>query len=482
MIPILYDSNEANFNSNGLGRLRDTIEAKVVEERNGVYELDFSYPIDGANFDLIQIGRIVGVTHEESDDIQPFDIISYSRPIEGVVTFHCTHISYRQSKMVTYASNITSLASAFQALRNVFYPTEPLGPGTSGNPFTYSTNMASTGYIAAFDGTPRTIRSILGGMEGSILDTYGGEYEWDRWSVILHSARGIQRDFSIRYGVNMTKFQDDTDCAETFNTCVPFWKSGTYVLRGGEVSSGQNAYGSGNKCLPLDLTDKFETQPSVAQLQTMAAKVMNEKQPYLPKQTINVDFIRLQDEAGFDEFDRLLECKLCDSVKVIFPGYDMSAYYKIVKTTWNVLLDRYDEMELGNLSTTLAEALGIDSGGPEAAAVRAVVVEQGTSGIWTYRKWSDGVSECWGLTSASYPMTSGYGSAYYTTGGITFPSGLFVSEPTLIANRQGRTPVGIIIISPYEVTSTYAYYFVADIGVAHTESVGLAFYAAGRWQ
>lgn len=520
MIPILYDSNEVNFDSNGLGRLRDCISCKVTEERNGIYECDFEYPIDGANFDLIQIGRIVGVSHdavtvprtvhyrgpltdEQNDlitdengavftgpgtkevpdyDIQPFDIVSYSRPIEGIVTFHCTHISYRQSKMVTYASNITSLSSALQALKGVFFPADPLGNESTGNPFTYVTDMTSTGYVAAFDGTPRTIRSLLGGVEGSILDTYGGEYEWDKWTVTLHRERGVQRDFSIRYGVNMTKFQDDTDCAEAFNTCVPFWKSGTYVLRGGEVSSGQSVYGSGDKCLPLDLTDKFETQPSVAQLQTMATKVMNEKQPYLPKQTINVDFIRLQDEAGFDDFDRLLECKLCDSVKVIFPGYGMSAYYKIVKTTWNVLLDRYDEMELGNLSTTLAEALGIDSGGPEAAAVRAVVVEQGTSGIWTYRKWSDGVSECWGLTSASYPMTSGYGSAYYTTGGITFPSGLFISEPTLIANRQGRTPVGIIIISPYEVTSTYAYYFVADVGVAHTESVGLAFYAAGRWQ
>ena len=520
MIPILYDSNEVIFASNGLCRLRDTIEAKVVEERNGVYELDFSYPIDGANFDLIQIGRIVGVSHdavtvprtvhyrgpltdEQNDlitdengevftgpgtkevpdyDIQPFDIVSYSRPIEGIVTFHCTHISYRQSKMVTYASNITSLASALGALRSVFFPANPLGQGAGGNPFTYRTDMSVNGYVAAFDGTPRTIRSILGGMEGSILDTFGGEFEWDRWTVILHKARGIQRDFSIRYGVNMTKFQDDTDCGETFNTCVPFWKSGSYVLKGGEVSSGQSVYGSGNKCLPLDLTDKFETQPSVAQLQAMAAKVMNEKQPYLPKQTINVDFVRLQDEAGFDEFDRLLECKLCDSIKVIFPGYDMSAYYKIVKTTWNVLLDRYEDMELGNLSTTLSEALGIDASGPEVASVKAVVVEQGTNGIWTYRKWSDGTAECWGVTSAEYDMSTAYGGAFYSTGGITFPSGLFVSEPTLIANRQGRTPVGIIIISPYEVTSTYAYYFVADIGVTHTESVGIAFYAAGRWQ
>lgn len=356
MIPILYDKNEILFTSNGLGRLRDCISCLCYEERNSIYEVDFEYPIDGVNFDKIQLGRIIGVTHDESGDVQPFDIVSYSRPIDGVVTFHCTHISYRQSKMVSYASGINSLADAFQAFDDTCYP--------SGNPFTYFTDKDSTGYVAAFDGTPRTIRSLLGGTEGSILDSYGGEYEWDKWTVKLHNARGEQKNFSIRYGVNMTQFQDDTDYSEAFNTCVPFWKDSSTgaVVRGGAVGSGHSTIGVGDKCVPLDLTDKFDTRPTVVQLETMASSVLRESQPYLPKQTISVDFIRLQNEAGFDQFDSLLECKLCDSVKVIFPGYGMSAYYKIVKTTWNVLLDRYDEMELGNLSTTLAEALGISEG------------------------------------------------------------------------------------------------------------------------
>ena len=356
MIPILYDKNEILFTSNGLGRLRDCISCLCYEERNSIYEVDFEYPIDGANFDKIQLGRIIGVTHDESGDIQPFDIVSYSRPINGVVTFHAVHISYRQSKLVTYASGIYSLEDAFQVFNDTCYPSD--------NPFTYFTDKESTGYVAAFDGTPRSIRSLLGGVEGSILDAYGGEYEWDKWTVKLHKARGEQKNFSIRYGVNMTQFQDDTDYSEAFNTCVPFWKDSSTgaVVRGGAVGSGHSTIGVGDKCVPLDLTDKFDTRPTVVQLETMASSVLRESQPYLPKQTISVDFIRLQDEAGFDQFDSLLQCKLCDSIKVIFPHYGMSAYYKIVKTTWNVLLDRYDEMELGNLSTTLAEALGVSSG------------------------------------------------------------------------------------------------------------------------
>ena len=400
MIPILYDKNEILFTSNGLGRLRDCISCLCYEERNSIYEVDFEYPIDGVNFDKIQLGRIIGVTHDESGDVQPFDIVSYSRPIDGVVTFHCTHISYRQSKMVSYASGINSLADAFQAFDDTCYP--------SGNPFTYFTDKDSTGYVAAFDGTPRTIRSLLGGTEGSILDSYGGEYEWDKWTVKLHNARGEQKNFSIRYGVNMTQFQDDTDYSEAFNTCVPFWKDSSTgaVVRGGAVGSGHSTIGVGDKCVPLDLTDKFDTRPTVVQLETMASSVLRESQPYLPKQTISVDFIRLQNEAGFDQFDSLLECKLCDSVKVIFPGYGMSAYYKIVKTTWNVLLDRYESMELGNLSTTLAEALGIDSSGPEAATAKAIIVEEGTIGYWTYRIWSNGIAEGWYYNSAATLTTN----------------------------------------------------------------------------
>ena len=62
MIPILYDKTETAFISNGLGRLRDCISCIVSEERNGIYECDFEYPVDGANYNLIQVGRIIGVT------------------------------------------------------------------------------------------------------------------------------------------------------------------------------------------------------------------------------------------------------------------------------------------------------------------------------------------------------------------------------------------------------------------------------------
>ena len=116
MIPILFDKTETAFTNNGIGRLRDCISCIVTEERNGIYECDFEYPMDGANYDLIRVGRIIGVTHDESSDVQPFDIISFSKPIDGVVTFHAVHVSYRQSYMTVKGTNINSLSSAFTLL------------------------------------------------------------------------------------------------------------------------------------------------------------------------------------------------------------------------------------------------------------------------------------------------------------------------------------------------------------------------------
>ena len=351
MIPILYETNEIAFRSNGLGRLRDVISCIVTEERNGIYECDFEYPVDGHDYEEIQIGRIIGVTHDDTGDIQPFDIVSFTRPIDGVVTFHCTHISYRQSYLTVTGSNINSLSAAFTLLGN----------STPANPFTYETDKGSAGYLAAADGVPKTVRSMLGGIEGSILDAYGGEYEWDKFRVILHSSRGELRNFSIRYGVNMLDYNEELDSSGTYMSCIPYWTDGTTTVVGDrQDATGSTITGRG-ECVPLDVSDKFDNSegtPTKAQVNAMGLSVMNATNPMIPVQSIKVEFVRLQD-MGYKNLSSLMECGICDTIKVVFPFYNTSGQFKIVKTVWDVLADRYESMELGDLPTTLAEALGI---------------------------------------------------------------------------------------------------------------------------
>lgn len=349
MIPILYEGTETAFTSNGLGRLRDCISCVCTEERNGIYECDFEYPINGANYDEIQIGNIIGITHDESEDVQPFDIVSSTKPINGVVTFHCVHISYRQSYMTAVGSNINSLADAFDLLSQA----EP------DNPFTYHTDKTSVGFFGAGDGIPHTVRQMLGGIRGSILDAYGGEYEWDKWRVILHSTRGQARDFSIRYGVNMIEYEEEYDMSGTYSSCIPYWTNGAVTVVGDRVDGAGSTITSRGECLPLDLSEKFETEPTKAQLEAMADTYMANNNTFVPAQTIHVEFVRLQDMGEFAEYQSLLQCNLCDTINVIFPDYNTQARFKIVKTVWDVLRDRYESMELGDLSISLSEALGI---------------------------------------------------------------------------------------------------------------------------
>ena len=354
MIPIIYESNETGFDFNGLARLRDAISVKVFEERNGVYECDFSYPVTGANFDLIQVGRIIGVTHDDTGDIQPFDIVSYTKPINGIVEFHCTHVSYRQSYFTTVESGANSLADAFYILKNQTVPANRL--------FTYESDMTKSGYVGALNGVPRTVRSVLGGVEGSILDTFGGEYEWDKWKVILHSARGTLKPFSVRYGVNMLDYKEDFDIQGTYMRAIPFWKgTDDEVVFAQAVSAGGATITNRQECVPLDISDKFQNKPTSAAVSAMGQTVINSLKPYIPIQNIHIEFVRLQD-LGYPELSQLMKCGLCDTINVIFPEYDSSGQFKIVKTVWDVLADRYESMELGDLSVTLADALGGSSG------------------------------------------------------------------------------------------------------------------------
>lgn len=513
MIPILYESNETAFTNNGLGRLRDCISCVVTEERNGIYECDFAYPVGGINYDLIKIGRIICVSHDASliakprrssgtltdeaediltdengialtasrtifgtdYDVQPFDIVSFTRPIDGIVTFHCVHVSYRQSYMTVTGSNINSLANALSLLSSA----EPT------NPFTYQTDIVSNNYLASADGIPKSVRSMLGGIEGSILDAYGGEYEWDRFNVILHSARGTFRDFSIRYGVNMLDYNEELDSSGTYMSCVPYWTDGTTIIVGDrQISNGSTITGRG-ECVPLDVSEKFENQPTKAEVEAMGRSVMNASNPMIPAQTISVEFVRLQD-MGFEWLEKLYDCRLCDTIKVVFPFYDTVGQFKIVKTEWDVLSDRYESMELGDLSITLSEALGISSESNHISDMTDFVVEEATSGIWTYRKWNNGVAECWGEYSVTTTVNNAWGSLFYsaTIAQVNYPSGLFISRPILQAEASSDNGYAIWMYqqSRGDSTKTDAYYFMRATADNTNTKRYADFYAVGKWK
>ena len=481
MIPILYDKNETAFVSNGLGRLQDTISCVVTEERNGLYECDFEYPVGGAHYDQIQVGRIIGVTHDETGDVQPFDIVSYSRPIDGIVSFHAVHISYRQSYITVTGSNIQSLADAFTLF----------GSGVPSNPFSYSTDKTNIGFLACADGIPRSVREMLGGIEGSVLDAYGGEYEWNKWQVILHSARGQLRSFSIRYGVNMTDYTDETNIEGSYSSCVPYWTDGENKVIGDRQVSGNATLTGRGECVPLDVSDKFESQPSKADVESAGVSYMNANNTFRPSQTLHVEFVRIQDAENL-AYKNLLQCSLCDTINVYFPDYNASGQYKIVKTEWDVLQGKYQSMELGDLSVSLAEALGISntldksgSASPPAPTYADVVVDEGTANSWRFRKWENGTAECWRDYTASMAInTSAAAYGGYRSGQLsipTFPSGLFNAAPLVFA-QMGTGSQGAWVNNVQAQSATGGYFYLSAGASIAAGNRTVHFHAIGTWK
>lgn len=358
MIPILYDSNETQFTSNGIGPLSDALECTVTEERNGEYICELVYPVDGKRFDDIQEGRIIGVWHDDNHDIQPFDIYGRSAPIDGQVTFYASHISYRLRGITVTPFTAESCAATLASIPDYSVET---------NPFSFSTNKSVSAIYA--NTLPKSARSILGGEEGSVLDFYGtGEYVWDKWNVRLLTRRGSDTDVEIRYGKNLTDFEQELDYSESVTGIVPYW-TGTKTVGDTEVplyvtlpekalyKSGVSPSGRASS-IPYDFSDKFETEPTVAQLRAAAQSFLDSSDIWLPSNSIKVDFVHLWETEEYKDVAPLQQVGLCDTVLVTFPKYNISRLrIKIIRTVYNVLAERYDEMELGDAPSTFADTI-----------------------------------------------------------------------------------------------------------------------------
>lgn len=375
MIPILYDYSEKRFTTNGVGRLSDCISCTVTEERNGIYECEFTYPITGEHYSEIKEGMVIGVTHDESGDIQPFDIYAHQAPIDGVVTFNAHHVSYRLSNVVVMPFTASTPTAAFSGIES---------NTANDNPFIFWTDKTGSGEFKVEK--PDYVRAVLGGQQGSVLDVFGGgDYEWDRFTVKLYAHRGSNTQVQIRYGKNLSDITEKTDTSDTYNAIVPFWASndGALVTLPEKVIvySGATLYETnltthnqviirdhlGNpitvtyqqiNAIPFDMSSDFQEQPTENELRTAAISKFNASQAWLPQQNIDVDFVQLWQTEEYKNYAPLQRVKLCDTVSVFYDALGVNAVdMRVVKTVWNVLLDRYDSIELGQLSSTLAQTI-----------------------------------------------------------------------------------------------------------------------------
>lgn len=349
-IPILYSSTETDFSNNGLGILGDCISCEVTEEANGIFELVMRYPMDGIHYEDIADRAIIKAKADQSRDPQLFRVYAISKPMSGIVTVSAEHISYDLSGIPVSPFTSGSVSSALADLKN---------NAVTDCPFDFWTDKDTSGIFSV--SAPSSIRSCLGGIEGSILDVYGGEYEFDNYKVKLHNRRGMNRGVSIRYGKNLTDIKQEQNYASVATGIYPYWSGdvdGNTVL----VELPEkiiNAPGTYNfvKIRTVDFTESFETQPTEEELRSKAEKYLEYNNIGIPAVSLTVSFAQLEQTDEYKHLKLLEQVLLFDTVNVEFPKLGVSATAKAIKIVYDVLSDRVKSVTLGSAKANIADTI-----------------------------------------------------------------------------------------------------------------------------
>ena len=367
MRPILFDKTASDFTTNGLGRL-DCISCKVTEERNGLFELEAEVAEAGDNAAKVAIDIYIVAQPAPEKPFQPFRVYKIMKNIGGTFTVYAQHRSYQLSNIpsmpFSVAASPSACAQTLAAMK---------ANAAEACPFTFWTDVTTNASYSQI--TPASIRQRLGGVEGSVIDQFGGEYEWDNLTVKLHKNRGKQiPTVTLKYGKNITDIEQEENISNTVTGVCPFWKSteNKVVTLPEKVVESQYAdrYAY-RRTVPVDMSQAFEVEPTVAELRAAATAEANKYDIGIPEVSIKVSFIDLTDTEEYKDIAPLEKVYLCDNVNVYFEPLGISTTAKVVKCVYDVLAERYESVEIGTVKSSLASTISDTSGAIETASLKA---------------------------------------------------------------------------------------------------------------
>lgn len=352
MIPILYGAGTTEFSTNGLGGLPDAISGTVTEEKNGIFELEMQYPIDGLHFDELSVDRIIKAKPNQTADAQAFRIYNISKPIDGKVTVNAEHISYQLQHIPLLPFSATTVTELFTKISTY---------SATSNPFTFNADVAETiDYTLA---TPKSCRAVLLGDEG-ILDMADGEFEFDNFTVNYWLNRGQDNGVKICYGKNLKDLKQEENIEDTITAVCPYWsKDDTVVTLDDKIVSLSDSAFAYTRAVPLDLSSSFDAEPTQDELKSAAEEYLKTAQT-TPKVNITVDFVMLGDTLDYPEFKGLETVSLCDTITVEFDKLGVNTTAKVIKTEYDFIAEKYNKIEIGDvkdrLADTVVKAAGVD--------------------------------------------------------------------------------------------------------------------------
>lgn len=354
MNPLLFEKDATNFATRGLYSLPDAISCVVTEERNGEYELEMEYPIDGAYFDEILEDRIIVAAPHQNGTKQAFRIYRREVDLEGVTTFFARHISYQLNFIpVDLVSGQTDSAQTMME--------DIAGAAEGTQPFSFWSDITTLTPIDWAVTVPSGLRAALGGQEGSVLDRFGGEFEWDNWTVKLHEHRGADNGVKISYGKNLTELSDALDIGDTITGVMAYYQYDdegtirTIYTSPKVISVAVNPYAHA-RVVPLDCSDQFDEPPTQADLTTYADAWLRRTANADPVNEVTISFVPLGQTTEYSYDEDLDSVHLCDTVHIRYPAIGLTASKQVTRTEWDVLAERYNEITLGE-ETSLADTI-----------------------------------------------------------------------------------------------------------------------------
>lgn len=347
--PILYNPTETVFDHNGCGVLGDCASCLVTEEANGAFELSMQYPMDGIHFENIQSRSIIKAKADQFRNSQLFRVYHISKPnMNGIVNIYAQHISYDLSGMPVSPFTADGVSLALAGLKSNC---------VVDCPFDFWTDKATTGKFTVSH--PASIRSRLGGVQGSILDVYAGEYEFDNFIVKLHNNRGMDRGVSVRYGKNLTSLKQEENCQNIATGIYPYWQNpetGAIIQLPEKIVNAPGEY-EFQKIRTVDFTSHFESEPTEEQLRNAAERYIQNNQIGVPVVSLDVSFVQLKKSEEYKHLQLLERVSLFDTLSVEFPALKVSSKAKAVKIVYNVLLDRVESVALGSVRANIADTI-----------------------------------------------------------------------------------------------------------------------------
>nr|DAJ64237.1 MAG TPA: tail protein [Caudoviricetes sp.] len=364
MKPVLFAPTATTFETNGLGKLSDAASCTVKETRNGAFELTLKYPVEGIHYAEIQQRSIILAKPNPVDLAQPFRVYRISKPINGLVTVYAYHISYDLTGIPVSPYSAASVQAALAGFSTYAAVT---------NPFTFWSDMTASGDFTVK--APASVRSLL----ETVLEVYGGEYKYDKYTVRLYQQRGVNRGVTIRYGKNLTDLKQDENCSNVYTGVYAYYSDGNGIVETSpKVTPAPGTYDY-TRVLPLDLKAEFKEAPTAEALRAAAEQYMSDHNIGVPEVSLNVSFVQLEQTQEYKDLALLERVELCDTVTVIFERLGVNATAQVTSTVYNVLIDAYDSVTIGNVrknvAMTIAEQAQEIAKGPDLTALQAAVIE-----------------------------------------------------------------------------------------------------------